>query len=303
VSPTRARPAVQARSTRGKAKLGAGLATLATGALVAVVPAAPAGAAGAGASEGGVVFYETPQIKRVACVKRCASRRRAQGGSVVRIAGRSLTGVSKAVFHGSAGDQDDVEAPARPRGETRLLVRVPRKAVSGPISVETEDAVGSEPTPPVDILPPLPSDLLARRAHVFPIPGRHAYGGAGARFGTGRAGHSHQGQDVFAKCGTPLVAARGGRVQFRGYHAAAGHYLVIDGARTRTDYVYMHLVSRSPFRRGDPVATGQRIGEVGDSGNARGCHLHFELWTGPGWYQGGRPIDPLRPLRTWDRWS
>src|SRR3546814_1609940 len=43
----------------------------------------------------------------------------------------------------------------------------------------------------------------------------HDYGGAGARFGAGRSGHSHQGQDVFARCGTKLVAARAGRVQFR----------------------------------------------------------------------------------------
>ena len=51
----------------------------------------------------------------------------------------------------------------------------------------------------------------------------------GARFGAGRGGHSHQGQDVMAKCGTKLVAARGGIVKFSGYHSAAGNYVVIDG--------------------------------------------------------------------------
>jgi murein DD-endopeptidase MepM/ murein hydrolase activator NlpD len=139
--------------------------------------------------------------------------------------------------------------------------------------------------------------------HIFPIRGAHDYGDAGARFGSGRAGHSHQGQDVFANCGTKLVAARAGRVQFNQYHSAAGYYLVIDGYESSYDYVYMHLQDRSPFKAGDKVRTGQMIGRVGDSGNARGCHLHFEMWSAPGWYDGGEALDPLRTLKIWDGWS
>jgi murein DD-endopeptidase MepM/ murein hydrolase activator NlpD len=139
--------------------------------------------------------------------------------------------------------------------------------------------------------------------HVFPVRGRHDYGGAGAGFGSGRSGHSHQGHDVFARCGTPLVAAHGGRVKFKQYHAAAGYYLVIDAAGSSEDYVYMHMAEPSPFSPGDRVYTGQRIGAVGDTGNARGCHLHFELWKAPGWYDGGRPFDPLPALKAWDAWS
>jgi murein DD-endopeptidase MepM/ murein hydrolase activator NlpD len=139
--------------------------------------------------------------------------------------------------------------------------------------------------------------------HVFPLRGRHGYGGSGARFGAGRSGHSHQGHDVFASCGTRLVAARGGRVKFNRYHAAAGHYIVIDGAGSDIDYAYMHLAEPSPFQAGDRVFTGQRIGSVGDSGNAQGCHLHLELWGPPGWYDGGEPFDPLPALQAWDSWS
>jgi len=139
--------------------------------------------------------------------------------------------------------------------------------------------------------------------NIFPVRGRHDYGGAGARFGAGRAGHIHQGQDVMAPCGTRMVAARGGRVKFKQYHSAAGNYLVIDGDGTEIDYVYMHLDQPSPFREGDRVYTGQTIGAVGDTGNARGCHLHFELWDEPGWYDGGDPFDPLPSLQAWDSWS
>ena len=139
--------------------------------------------------------------------------------------------------------------------------------------------------------------------HMFPVRGRHDYGGANAHFGAGRAGHSHQGHDVFAECGTPMVAARGGKVKFKQYHAAAGNYVVIDGAGSDADYVYMHLAEPSPFAAGDRVYTGQRIGAVGETGNARGCHLHFELWGAPGWYDGGKPFDPLPSLQAWDSWS
>ena len=139
--------------------------------------------------------------------------------------------------------------------------------------------------------------------HVFPVRGPHDFGGAGAHFGSGRAGHSHQGHDVFARCGTRMVAARGGRVKFSGYHAAAGNYIVIDGAGTGVDYAYMHLADRIPFQVGDRVYTGQDIGRVGETGNAQGCHLHYEMWGAPGWYDGGQPFDPYRSLRTWDSWS
>lgn len=139
--------------------------------------------------------------------------------------------------------------------------------------------------------------------HIFPVRGKHDYGGSGARFGTGRSGHSHQGHDVFAKCGVPMVAARGGRVQYSGYHGAAGNYMVIDGAGTDVDYAYMHMEQASPFGEGDRVYTGQSIGAVGETGNARGCHLHFEMWDAPGWYDGGDPFDPLPSLKAWDGWS
>jgi hypothetical protein len=139
--------------------------------------------------------------------------------------------------------------------------------------------------------------------HIFPIRGPHNYGQGAARFGAARSGHTHQGQDVLARCGTKLVAARAGRVQFNQYHSAAGYYVVIDGYQTKLDYVYMHLRERSPFKPGDKVQTGQMIGRVGDTGDATACHLHFEMWSAPGWYDGGHPFDPLHYLKTWDSWS
>ncbi len=150
---------------------------------------------------------------------------------------------------------------------------------------------------------PLASGAFDLVDHKFPIRGKHSYGTGIATFGTARNGHSHQGQDIFAACGTALVAARGGVVKLNQHEGNAGNYLVIDGAGTDIDYAYMHLQARSPLQKGAVVMTGQVIGAVGDTGQANGCHLHFEMWSAPGWYTGGQPFDPLASLTAWDAYS
>jgi murein DD-endopeptidase MepM/ murein hydrolase activator NlpD len=137
----------------------------------------------------------------------------------------------------------------------------------------------------------------------FPILGAHEFGMSAGRFGAGRSGHTHQGQDVMAACGLPLVAARGGTVQYSGYEGNAGYYIVIDGKGSSYDFMYAHLAEPSPLLTGESVRTGQPIGIVGDTGDAQGCHLHFEMWAAPGWYEGGSPFDPLPYLQKWDAYS
>ena len=141
-----------------------GRATYAALAICAAL-AAPATASAAAtdkSSAGGVVFVETPRIGKVVCVKRCAAGKRVQGGSLVRLSGRSLGDVSAAVFHGSDGDADDVRTTrVRSLGTRRARARVPKKAVSGPISLVTAAEVSSPPSQPLAILPPLPGDVLA----------------------------------------------------------------------------------------------------------------------------------------------
>jgi murein DD-endopeptidase MepM/ murein hydrolase activator NlpD len=139
--------------------------------------------------------------------------------------------------------------------------------------------------------------------YAFPILGQHEFSMGAGRFGAPRSGHTHEGQDVMAACGTPLIAARGGTVQYAGYQSAAGNYIVIDGRGTGYDFMYAHLAEPSPLQTGETVRTGQPIGIVGDTGDAQGCHLHFEMWTPPGWYEGGEPIDPLSYLEKWDAYS
>ena len=140
---------------------------------------------------------------------------------------------------------------------------------------------------------------LKSYSHIFPVRGPHSYGdGIGA-------GRGHRGQDVFAKCGTKLVAARAGVVKYRAFQGSgAGHYVVIRGRKSGMDYAYMHLRKRAKVKPGQKVRTGQMIGRVGATGNATGCHLHFELWSKPGWYSGGSHMRAVtKKLRLWDRWG
>jgi murein DD-endopeptidase MepM/ murein hydrolase activator NlpD len=143
------------------------------------------------------------------------------------------------------------------------------------------------------------------RAHIFPIrKASFSFGSSGSRFGAPRSGHTHQGQDMSARCGAGLAAVQGGRVATRAYQAGgAGNYVVIDGADGAYDYVYMHMKGPGPLTVGQYVRTGQRIGKVGNTGSSTGCHLHFELWSPPGWYRGGKPFDPLPSLQYWDSYS
>jgi murein DD-endopeptidase MepM/ murein hydrolase activator NlpD len=135
-------------------------------------------------------------------------------------------------------------------------------------------------------------------AHRFPIAGVFDWGGPDAGFGAKRKGHRHQGQDLAAASGTPVIAPYRGVVTAVQYQAkGAGRYVVIDGEDY--DYVFMHLRTGSiVVRQGERVRTGQAVGEVGSTGESSGPHLHFELWLGA-WYDGGHPIDPLPLLQQW----
>ena len=136
--------------------------------------------------------------------------------------------------------------------------------------------------------------------HRFPVAGPFSWGGSGSRFGAARNGHRHQGQDLAAEQGTPLVAVTTGTVTWRAYQSGgAGHYLVLDSDAEDYNYVYMHLQSGSlVVRKGDRVAAGQHIANVGNTGSSEGAHLHFEIWDGP-WYAGGNPVDPYAFLKSW----
>ncbi len=266
---------------------------------------APGSPTGSGPPAGG--RSARPTLTGVFCVSRCGPAGQARAGSKIELRGSGLAGVRRVVFLGGRGKADDVLVKVRPASRSLIRLRVPRRALSGPLSARVSRKLGasglriailrsrSRPAPGIN------GHQGPQGMHVFPVDGPHNYGGSGARFGAPRGGRSHRGHDVFAACGTPMLAAHGGVVKANQYQGLAGYYVVINSRETGFDYVYMHLAAASPLPTGAAVATGQQIGAVGETGNAHGCHLHFELWTAPGWYSGGTAIDPLPSLKAWDR--
>jgi murein DD-endopeptidase MepM/ murein hydrolase activator NlpD len=300
VSTTRADKEVGTRPHRNLAALvatvGALLCLGAGAASAQVAPTGPGTAPG-----GGTTAPTDPQISGVQCLTRCIGLSAGVAKSKVKIFGSDLSATTVVSFPRANGLRTKDQTPViKPNGA--VLARVPKGAVTGPIRL------GDNWGQVRDSLAPFTVGSLAQLKEVqsqytFPVRGAHNYGGAEAGFGAGRDGHIHQGQDVFASCGTPLVVAHTGTVKARGFHGSAGNYVVIDGAGVKQDYFYAHLTGPAKVGKGQSVTTGQPLGKVGQTGNAQGCHLHFEIWAGRGWYSGGSAIDPLPTLRYWDSFS
>ena len=170
----------------------------------------------------------------------------------------------------------------------RALHRTAKATGRGRLEVEVP------PPPP----PPPPAGTVDG---VFPIAGAWSIGGPDSRFGAGRPGHIHQGQDVMAAQGTPLVAPVASSVYWIAFQkGGAGQYVVLRGTDGR-DYVFMHLVKGSvSVAEGQALAAGGQFGLVGSTGSSSGPHLHFEIWP-DGWYssKASVPIDPLPQLQAW----
>ena len=239
---------------------------------------------------GGLGVPGKPKVNDVVCVDQCVSARKATPGATVRVAGRYLSRARHVVFTGRTGS---LRARYQKRKFNWVRVVVPKGAADGRPFVVSSSGFRSNRSPrQLEILP-----VSRIPEEVFPVRGPFNYGSSGARFGAGRSGYSHQGQDVMAACGTRLVSIRKAKVLFREYHSAAGHYVVLRNLGTNTQFAYMHLLKPSKLRPGQVVGAGQLVGLVGQTGRAYGCHLHFEYWVGA-WQRGGRPIDPLPYLRS-----
>ncbi len=157
----------------------------------------------------------------------------------------------------------------------------------------------AEPAPaPTPAPTPAPAPVTPTAAGVFPVQGAYTFGGPDARFGAGRKGHIHQGQDVAAALGTPVVAPTAGTVIAVDFQkSAAGYYVVVHSVDGR-DLFFCHFQKGSTaVVPGQPVSAGQQLGAVGMTGDATGPHLHFEIWEG-GWATG-YPVDPLPQLKLW----
>lgn len=110
-----------------------------------------------------------------------------------------------------------------------------------------------------------------------------------SRFGSTEKRSGHSGIDIAGDIGDPIHAAATGSVLRIADHAHYGLLVVISHDNGYATW-YGHA-SHLAVRKGDTVTRGQVIAHVGETGNARGIHLHFEV------RRNGRPIDPLPFLK------
>ena len=93
--------------------------------------------------------------------------------------------------------------------------------------------------------------------------------------------HGYNAVDIAAPTGTPIIAAADGTViiaKSGGWNGGYGSYVVIQhGNGSQTLYAHMSKVAATP---GESVVQGQIIGYVGETGDATGPHVHFEIRNG-----------------------
>jgi murein DD-endopeptidase MepM/ murein hydrolase activator NlpD len=160
-----------------------------------------------------------------------------------------------------------------------------------PTGIEAPPPGGFTEIPPVD---PKRQQQLVGPSYVFPVAGGAHYG---HDFGAPRADTGfHQGSDLFAPEGTPLVAVQGGVLHNVGWNRLGGWRLWIEDTGGNWFY-YAHLSAYAPIAmNGAHVRAGDVVGFVGHTGDAISTpsHLHFEIHPGGQW-----AVPPYDYLQAW----
>jgi hypothetical protein len=252
-------------------------------------------------ASGGVVYGQAvrriparPVLRRFAVAdRRVLVRVDRSGARRVRVSVRLRRGRASRLIARTirTGRRVAIALPALAPGHWTIRLRVSglSRVTHGKLLVH-----GVHKAKPVVSPPPAPD------GGVFPVAGWHTYGdGIGAK----RKGHTHQGQDILAAQGTPVVAPLPGTVLYVDFQAGSAGYYVVEQATDGRAFFFAHCQKGSvAVAPNAVVAAGQQLCVVGHSGDARGPHLHFEIWLG-GWRvdAGSHFIDPLPTLKSWDR--
>ena len=146
--------------------------------------------------------------------------------------------------------------------------------------------------------PATPSPVILARfpGAVFPVAGTYTYTDTFGAYRADMPNKSHEGDDIFASYGTPVVAVQDGTITGMSTTTIGGNNIHL--TTSRADYFYYAHLSRfaTGLVVGAHVVAGQTIGYVGDTGDARGTpsHLHFEIHP-----DGGPAVDPTPYLDAW----
>ena len=143
---------------------------------------------------------------------------------------------------------------------------------------------------------PSPAILARFPGAVFPVIGTYTYTDTFGAYRADMPNKRHEGDDIFASYGSPVVAVQNGTITGMSTTTIGGNNIHL--TTSRGDYFYYAHLSRfaTGLVQGQQVVAGQTIGYVGDTGDAQGTppHLHFEIHP-----DGGPAIDPTPYLDAW----
>lgn len=173
--------------------------------------------------------------------------------------------------------------------ENRLARAISLRADAVDLVFKLEKQLQAELAPPPP--PPVSSgggsaDGISGPLYTCPVSGPHAYADTFGQLHVHPGwSHIHQGNDIMAPYGAPIVASIDG-VAVSGSDENAGLYVTVTGADG-----FVQMLHMSAFGKLGSVKTGDVVGYIGTSGNASGPHTHFE------WHPAGGPaVDPYPHL-------
>jgi murein DD-endopeptidase MepM/ murein hydrolase activator NlpD len=236
------------------------------------------------------IAKEVARAKTKAALARraTASTRRAQAAAVSVIstrteearAARDRLAASRDTLAGAQALKQSALGASRESREEFLHEVEALAAQSAALAARIQAAQSAQSSPSSSTS--APSGVPSAAGFIWPVNGPVVSG-----FGM-RWGRMHEGIDISAASGTPIVAAAAGVVIHAGWLGGYGNLVVVDhGNGLATAYAHASSILVGVGQR---VSQGQTIALVGSTGNSSGPHLHFEVRL------NGNAVDPLAYL-------
>jgi murein DD-endopeptidase MepM/ murein hydrolase activator NlpD len=167
-------------------------------------------------------------------------------------------------------------APPEPPAPTNAPPQAPAPTNAPPAAAPPPSTAAAAPAAPP--APTAPAEPASSSGFIWPVQGTVV-----SPFGQ-RWGRMHEGIDIAAPAGTPIVASASGRVIYSGTMSGYGNLVVIQHGAIATAYAHN---SSNAVAVGQMVGQGTTIAYVGCTGSCFGNHVHFEVRV------NGSPVDPM----------
>ena len=189
----------------------------------------------------------------------------------------------------------DGKYSAKTRAGVRILQRKWRLKATGIADAALLARLGLKVRAVASTPAAAPAVFVAQYIKVFPVSGPHVLTDSWGDFRASLRGQGHQGNDIMAARGVPVVAVADGTIKrLTRQETGLGGIWIWQVDNAGNEYYYAHLNDiAAGLDAGSKVTAGQQIGTVGNTGDARygDPHLHFEIHPG-----GGSAIDPYKEL-------